>query len=385
MKTGASEIYQKLPAHFMTTFQCVPNIMIFSDLEQTFGNTKTYDAIAHVTEASRNEFKDFRLHEMIARWAQEGQDLTKLPSGWDLDKWKFLPMLHQAFQHASQEIEWFIVMEPDTSLSWSNLLLWLNTMDPQRPYYRGSQNSLGSVTFAHGGSGIVISRGAADKLVAARNSGSGSTETYDRRWEERTNAICCGDVIVAEALLEVGVAVTPSWPLTQGESINTIDWTSKHWCTPAVTWHHVTGEQVDTLWHFQSNWVKQHGWQKPYLFRELFDHFIQRHISTNKTSWNNLSNDRKYQEDDEGFHQLEQYERSAVETPDACAAACARQPETECLQWMWTAGKCHLGRDLRFGTSDEQYPTHWTSGWLQDRVDHFKRGLEGCEINWDIA
>ncbi|KAI7306160.1 hypothetical protein KC315_g14353, partial [Hortaea werneckii] len=30
LKTGATELYQKLPTHFMTTFTCVPHFMIFS-------------------------------------------------------------------------------------------------------------------------------------------------------------------------------------------------------------------------------------------------------------------------------------------------------------------------------------------------------------------
>ena len=38
MKTGASEIEAKLPVHVNTTFRCAPNIMIFSDMAQGFGD-----------------------------------------------------------------------------------------------------------------------------------------------------------------------------------------------------------------------------------------------------------------------------------------------------------------------------------------------------------
>ncbi|KAK3117679.1 hypothetical protein LTR53_000707 [Teratosphaeriaceae sp. CCFEE 6253] len=383
VKTGASEIYQKLPGHFLTTFQCLPNLMIFSDLEQLLGGIQVHDAVAPVTQSTRDSLPDFRLHDDIAQWAREGQDIGKLPSGWSLDKWKFLPMLHHAFDTASQAIEWFVVIEPDTSLSWLNLLLWLKTMDPQQLYYLGSQNNLGATTFAHGGSGIVISRGAADKLRAARQNTGAGIQAYDRRWEEATSDVCCGDVVVAMAFLEAGIAHTPSWPLTQGENMNTIDWTRRHWCAPAVTWHHVNGKQVDTLWAFQNDWAKAHGWQTPYLFRDLFEHFIQPHIGVNRSSWNNLSNDRQYRSDGD-LGGLEQFERDAIKTPDACATACARlqHPEADCVQWMWTPGACHLGKDLRFGTSDEQEDRHWTSGWMPERLQRFKEDLAGCEVTW---
>ncbi|KAF2725127.1 hypothetical protein K431DRAFT_98189 [Polychaeton citri CBS 116435] len=382
LKTGVSEIYQKLPVHLLTTFQCIPNYMVYSDLEQNFTSVTVHDALAPVTAGTRDQVAEFRLYDSIKQWAHDGQDLTKLPSGWDIDKFKFLPMLHHAFDNAPTSIEWFVMIEPDTSMSWLNLLLWLQKMNPKDSLYMGSQNNLGETKFAHGGSGIIISRGAADKLNAARANEVGGREKYDQRWEQVTSNICCGDVIVAKAFAEVDVEMTPSWPLTQGESLNTIDWTYKHWCTPAVTWHHVTGEQVDELWHYQEKWAELHGWNKPYLFRDLFAHFIDEHISVNRSHWNNLSNDRKFDRDDANFQNLQQHERDAVQSAEACAAACMHVAEDECIQWMWTSGKCHLGRDLRYGTSDEPQSTHWTSGWPVERVSRFKKAQEGCETRW---
>lgn len=36
MKTGSTEIRDKLPIHFSTTFRCYPNYLIFSDLNERF-------------------------------------------------------------------------------------------------------------------------------------------------------------------------------------------------------------------------------------------------------------------------------------------------------------------------------------------------------------
>ena len=38
LKTGATEIYEKLPTHFVTLFKCTPHYMIFSDLAQDYAD-----------------------------------------------------------------------------------------------------------------------------------------------------------------------------------------------------------------------------------------------------------------------------------------------------------------------------------------------------------
>ena len=388
LKTGATELYQKLPTHFLTTFKCMPHFMIFSDLAQEFADYPIYDAIESVSEHFRHEHPDFELYRKVRQHQREGQDISKLSGhgSWNLDKWKFLPMMHKAFATAGENIEWFVIMEADTSLSWTNLLQWLKTMDPQEPYYLGAQNVIGDTAFAHGGSGIVISRRAADLLEETRvNEGQFD---YDEKWEELVSKACCGDEVIARALLEAGVPLTPAWPLIQGETVASLDWTKDHWCTPAVSWHHVTPTEIDALWQFERTWIADHGWNTPYLYRDVFSHFVERHVSVNRTNWNNLSKDRKFashdltEPEEEHVSQLRDYEENAVESQDACAEACLQMDEDECIQWMYSPGRCYLGKDIRFGKCDEREQDHWTSGWIQDRLHNFKRRFEGCEIRW---
>ncbi|KAK4497628.1 hypothetical protein PRZ48_010281 [Zasmidium cellare] len=389
LKTGATELYQKLPTHFVTTFSCIPKFMIFSDLEQTFGDVKIHDAIAPVSKKIREEHEDFKLYREIEKWQREGQDMGKLKgdSGWNLDKWKFLPMFHMAFEAADDEIEWFVMIEADTSLSWLNLLLWLEKMDPKKPYYLGAQNVIGETTFGHGGSGIVMSRKAADVLEAARyNAGK---ELYDTKWEEATAASCCGDAIVAEAFLAVDIPLTPAWPLIQGETISTVDFTDNHWCTPPITFHHVTPIEVDSYWQFEKQWTDTYGWTEPYLYRDVFHHFLEQHVSVNRTHWNNMSKDYKFatyamsNEDDDDWDTLEKYEQEATESEEACAKACLQKGEEECIQWMFSPGRCHLGKDIRFGKSDAHEEEHWNCGWIQERIASFRESFEDCEVRWE--
>lgn len=398
LKTGATEIYSKLPTHLLTTFTCIQNFKIYSDLEQTFANTPIYDSIAPVSANFREHHEDFKLYQDLQKWQREGQDLSKLKgdNGWNLDKWKFLPMLHHAYESAGPEIEWFVMIEADTALSWLNLLPWLQTMNPKKPYYLGAQNVIGDLEFAHGGSGIVISRNAMDTLENARSSiGKGF---YDEKWEEATARSCCGDAIVAEALMAVDVPLTGAWPIIQGETISTIDFTPEHWCSVPATWHHVSPIQVDAHWHFQTEWAKKHGWDTPYLYRDIFDRFVAQHVSVNRTKWNNLSKDYKFTDprllsttdgdytENRGkrFEELEDFERKSTESEGLCAEACVEMGGKECVQWMWIPGRCYLGRDVRLGSSDERNEIevhvgeglereHWNCGWVQSRVEELRR------------
>ena len=389
LKTGATELYQKLPTHFVTTFTCTPHFLLFSDLAQNFADYLVHDALASVSASYRDNHVDFELYRKLEKYQREGQDLAQLSGGggWNLDKWKFLPMLFQAFESAGPQIEWFFMMEADTSVSWPNLLLYLRTMDPRKPFYLGSQNVIGSTTFAHGGSGVVISRKAADLMLAHR--AEVGKQAYDAKWEEMTSTSCCGDEVIARALSEAGVDLTPSWPLIQGETVSSIDWTEKHWCSPAITWHHVSPIEVDSMFRFQAEWVEDHGWETPFLHSDVFEHFIARHVSVNRTQWNNLSKDTKLvspsmsQNGDKEFSEMEDYERAAVDSEEACAAACEKSGE--CIQWMFTPGRCYLGNDIRFGKSDEVEGgdgDHWVSGWSQERMNAFKKRMEGCKVNW---
>lgn len=257
LKTGASEIYEKLPTHLITLFRCTHHYLIFSDLPQTYSDYQIHDALDTVSDAYKNDHQDFEFYRKLQKYHREGQDVAKLKGdkGWNLDKWKFLPMMHESYRLASPDVDWFVFMEADTSVSWTNLLQFLRRMDPKQPLYLGAQNVVGPTTFAHGGSGFIISRAAAKKMEDRRK--NMGVRKYDDRWELSTSRSCCGDEVVARALMEVDVDLTPSWPRLQGERVHTLDWTEGHWCTPAITWHHVTPSQLDSMWRFQNEWVKE--------------------------------------------------------------------------------------------------------------------------------
>lgn len=406
LKTGATAAYERLPIHFETTLKCMPKYVLISDLEDTMGDVKLIDVLKLATNDTREKNDDFKIYHQIQGFHESGQDMSALSSdsAWTLDKYKFLPMMHVVAERLDNEIDWVVMMEADTSISWLNLLLWLKTMDAKKAIYTGSPALLGQTVFAHGGSGIVMSRAAVNQLEATRLvNGTKGVKAYDQKWEDKNKHACCGDGVLAMALLEAGVNMTSSWPLIQGESILTLDWQEQKWCAPAITWHHIRAADVNSLWHFEQEWMRIHGTKQPYLYRDVFKKYVQPHLLPNRPEWDNAAAGLKLSRESEEFPIYDEPDRAATELEGACAMACKRR-KSDCIQWKWKPGHCVLDKYVRLGQADlpevvkedsEQEnvgdgtvkktvrrTVPWRSGWMLDRVDEFIASQAECKIRW---
>ncbi|KAK7530739.1 uncharacterized protein J3D65DRAFT_639395 [Phyllosticta citribraziliensis] len=256
MKTGATEARKKVPVHFDTTFRCIPNYVIYSDLEESINNVAIHDALANFSEPIKATNQDFHFYYKQRKYRAEGQNVSDLVAttagrdrAWNLDKWKFLPLLEKALAHSPQA-KWFVFIEADTYLVWSNLLRWLEQFDPEKPLYIGGQNWMGDTKFAHGGTGYIVSRKA---LRMAVDEYTKSRE----RWDEQTASEAAGDCLLAKLFNSVGIGLTETWPITQGETPFSLDYTSRHLCYPVVTYHHMPPDWVRAMWKFEQIWFSQ--------------------------------------------------------------------------------------------------------------------------------
>ncbi|TKA55300.1 hypothetical protein B0A55_12514, partial [Friedmanniomyces simplex] len=59
MRTGATEIGDKLPVHLNTTMRCYPDTLIFSDYAEVFEGQQVYDALANVDTHVKETNMDF--------------------------------------------------------------------------------------------------------------------------------------------------------------------------------------------------------------------------------------------------------------------------------------------------------------------------------------
>lgn len=267
LKTGSTELQDKLPVHFHTTLLCYPHYLIFSDFEETYEGHHIIDALDFVDSEIKENNSDFELwrrlqeHGRAALAADElsGPESKVSPMtgkrsnpGWKLDKWKFLPMVNRTLE-MYPEMKWYIFVETDTYMFWSTALAWIGTLDHTKPWYMGSQMQIGDVIFGHGGSGIIVSHAALQLVV-------NHFKADQAGWEKYTDSHWAGDCVLGRAFKESGAPLAWAWPTIQGVkpgslSYEKYDYGKRLWCFPTMSYHHLSPAEVEDIWLFEQGWL----------------------------------------------------------------------------------------------------------------------------------
>lgn len=390
MRTGATEVQDKLPIHFNTTFKCYTDLIIFSDYEETFQGHLVHDVLANVDKKIKAENDDFEIYRRLQKEGHAGlqpEELSGTESfeggkggkkenpGWRLDKWKFLPMMKETLK-LRPDMDWYIFVETDTYVVWSNMLQWLKELDPSEPLYYGSENQIGPDIYAHGGSAFVMSRSAVQKAADAY------TEK-EERWNEWTARHWAGDCVLGKLLLEEGVRLTWSWPMFQGGNPEKMDFAElkgrekRLWCAPALSYHHFNPEEMLRIWNFEQNWIRsrltlaasenRQPWQTNsngngediLHHRDVFKSFILPNITTSWQEWDNKSPDMIM---------------AGKEDFDACYQLCEQSPE--CLQFSVGPPGCAIStREVMLGERSEGMKSYW----VMDRIERWMENLDECD------
>jgi hypothetical protein len=75
IKTGATEPRNKIPTQLMTFLRCVPEVMLFSDLEQTLGSHDLDNVLSHVTKTEVHSNPEFNLYWKQQEYADDGREV----------------------------------------------------------------------------------------------------------------------------------------------------------------------------------------------------------------------------------------------------------------------------------------------------------------------
>jgi hypothetical protein len=380
LKTGSTEIYEKLPIHLITTFKCVQDHLVYSDAPQDFAGEPVRDALALVSKEALAELKDLEQHKLLHEHMRLGGDASDLrgDKSRHLDKWKFLPMISDAYFTFGDRKKRYFFVEADTYVSLHNLLPWLSKLDHKESIFAGAQVMIGQTEFGHGGSGVLLSAGAVKAM-------STTYRDNQKHWEGIVAEECCGDKVIADVLkaADPPVRLLRSFPMIQGETLSSLDWSETHWCRPAVTWHHVDATGIDKLWQFDHVWRAKYGASKPILFKDYYAAFIQpRLVAANGSleNWDNLSGEPA---------------PAGKKDSVACQSHCE---ETEsCVQWAWRPDSCKVGNVVRLGWALSNRPALGSaddriekvsgealkgavSGWVTERVEALKEGMGECDM-----
>jgi hypothetical protein len=205
MKTGATESFDRLPTQFMTMLRCLPDFLLFSDMEQHMVGYHVYDALDTVLPEAKDNNPDFDLYRRQRSCPVDQQNCAKLgdPSteGWNLDKYKNIHMAEKAYA-MRPGYDWYVFVDADTFVLWPNMVQWLRQLNPNDKHYLGSVTLINDKPFAHGGSGYVLSKATMEDFV-------GTHKSVANKYDVQAKSECCGDYLLSVALKEMtGLEVT---------------------------------------------------------------------------------------------------------------------------------------------------------------------------------
>lgn len=269
LKTGATVLWRRLPIHTATTLapeRVAPNnTVIYADVEARIGRHEVVDILATLPPSVRNapsfetyrEARDWHASNYYLEQSGLPGDVSTTegpPGGWRLDKYKFLPLMQQAGRDWPR-VKWYVYTEDDTYLFLPNLLRYLAAYDYRRPHWLGGLGEMLGVTFAHGGSGFALSRGAWEQSF-----GQGDLV---RKYAAFVEESSFGDYALGKVLNDYGVHLgddetndrkeggawgfngVPHWKM---------EFSPENWCKPVLSWHHAHNRDIAMYYELEKSW-----------------------------------------------------------------------------------------------------------------------------------
>ncbi|TGJ81491.1 hypothetical protein E0Z10_g7273 [Xylaria hypoxylon] len=408
MKTGATEAFDRIPTQLITTMSCLPdsNFLLFSDMEQQMGPYHIYDALSEVDEVDKDRIGDFDLYRSQQECAVSQKECidttTEKQHAWHLDKYKFLPMIEQTWRMRPGR-DWYIFAEADTYVFWANMVHWLKKqsgLNPREKIYLGSRSFVAGRSFAHGGSGYILSGGVLKHLVEQHTN-------LTRQYTQKATEECCGDLLVALALDEhEGIKIRQTWPMINGEKPTTLPYGQNHWCEPILTMHHMNSEEISTVWQFEQT----RKTDRVLMIKDLYDSLIAPKMRKTRENWDNGSDDVCYINPDPGAQEradgqardrqrkedeMSEIEKTAWKSPENCAKVCETEISAEdsdnkekklqrnCFQYRWHDEVCCTSKSFKFGEPKPKpagldLKAKWTSGWYMEGIKDWIDAMGEC-------
>ncbi|KAF8856568.1 hypothetical protein BDZ45DRAFT_675425 [Acephala macrosclerotiorum] len=388
VKTGATSIWRRMPAHMSTTLgnpSLTPNVVYYSDSPDNINGNPVIDVLANVSSTLKST-PDFELYTKSKEVASNNLYLESgsmegdfyLPGGWRLDKYKFVPM----FQHVSEYMpgkKWYVYMEDDNYFFWEMLYSWLGTLDHTKPLLVGSPAFRLGEDFAHGGSGFAISGKAIEISFGAEKGLAGRFEDYAREQ-------CCGDQVLSHVLHEKGVERFKEldgggWVALQSLPYWRIGFGTWNWCSPIMNIHKVHQSDISRLHVFEKDFKSREGSSARLRYKDIFLSLAKPNINAaEKSEWDNYATAEtfasSYDPDTSGGTKElsgEEMKKKPWYSKEACKKACV---EWElCLSWKYADDNCALDHTAAMGQRIDA-GIRMVSGWMLERIEKLEKG--GC-------
>ncbi|GME39790.1 hypothetical protein GTA08_BOTSDO03035 [Neofusicoccum parvum] len=387
MKTGTSELYDRLATHLVSNSQCIPDLLIFSDAALQLGPYHIYDALSDLPKAYTENVPEFSLWQELQDALAQGHPLSSVKTdfrrAWTLDKYKFIPMIDKTFALVPNK-KWYFFVEADTYIFWGNFAQWIGRLDPDRHLYLGNPMLHGDILFAYGGAGYLLSVTAMRKLLVD-NRPSGEDKPGSTQFGVDLQHLCCGDTGLALALREVGVEVTSYWPMLNGHSWIDVPYGPGQWCHPLVTLHHMKPEDLTRMMAIERSRGEPAA---PFLLEDLFNSTVGQELPTERRDWNIKDDEiltRWNEYDDQERFSSETWrddvQQNSYSSKESCRKAC--EERADCVQWSYRGYKCGMGRVFRLGKpAPPDGSKQFFTGWIPSRVNDLRKDTPCRAPKW---
>lgn len=379
LKTGYTVQWDRIPMHLVTTLTQFPNFGIYSDAASSVAGYEVIDILASLPESV---MVDTQLGLYKEQQRKRRNHIPALRDGasplnghaWVMDKFKNMPILKHAWE-TSPGKDWYLLIDDDTFVFADNLGRWLKTLDPSKPYYLGSAVAGLKHIFAHGGSGIVLSRALMKMAFQAPE-----TEAWMEEYAERALKECCGDYVLAAFLkekLNIDLDINVSGNRFQGEAIAKIACNGQNWCTEVATFHHATPRDIELLWEYdrmRGYYPSSTGeslvyspadgpslFERPLItYADIYTDFVKPYLVPMRDHWNNNAKEIQYSwslDYGEGHATIEDYSNADADSDkpyasvDKCRSSCLANPD--CLMFRHDSFQryCGLSTSVALGIS----------------------------------
>ncbi|KAJ3114183.1 hypothetical protein HDU96_002449 [Phlyctochytrium bullatum] len=240
--------------------------------------------------------------------------------GWKLDAHKNIPgyeYMYRKFPNA----DWYIMIDDDSYVFFDNLERYLRNKNPEEPHYIGQSNVFVGCDgvqkfgdgpyFAHGGSGIVVSRGAVKKMM-------GNIENCIKKYKD----CWAGDVRLALCLRDVGILLEGG-QYFEKEPPNDDSWFPEDGCARPNVFHHLLPHQVQRLHEIESMALAHHP-ERGATWADVLQFFNPNRPSIEQDT------DRPGKD----------YDNKRTADAKACEELC--QSDKKCKSWAFDGAKCWL-------------------------------------------
>ena len=266
LKTGMETNIERIPVQLLTFLQAEKPLII-SDFDEKIGNHQVINILS--AGKQRKTFPSNRHAESIASDEQKPNEKNE---GWKLDAGKNFngfKKMHIDFPDS----KWFIMLDDDTYLFKNNLLKHLKTLDYKKPIYIGAPNNFKGCDgvramgdgplFAHGGSGIVLSKAALDKMAPIAD---GCNVKYASCW--------AGDIRTALCLRDAGVLFDRRSARGDFHGNPVQKQKFNNPCDKPFTFHHLFPFQIQLLHDLEMDVQLKRGYDAEVNMGEVFTWFI---------------------------------------------------------------------------------------------------------------